>query len=399
MKIRCQPDDFQVEEVNSIKPLTSGKYSLYILQKVNRDTLSVMREIAKMVGVKESYVECAGIKDKYARTSQFISVKGNHPSKISGKGWTAEKIGFLDSPIKSNTIIENKFEVVIRDLLYRDIEQMKKHLEEVNRYGVINYFDEQRFGSARHGKGFIFKEYVKGNCQRAVYLYIAEPSDEDRSIIKNFKNLVKANWGKWDKLLIASPKSVYRRIIQHLQSKKDMCSALKLIPRREFSLIVSAYQSFLWNTAMTKLLNILEVKDVYYFPIVAGTLVFHRKIPDDVLNYLNSLVVPLPSSKSVYADPNVRSAFTEVFSEEKINPDNLKLPRNFKIRVKPFKRKVLLKPKVEMEGPFKDELYRDRLAVKLKFSLPKGSYATLIVKRLTPLNPATKVKKKPYLKM
>ena len=39
---------------------------------------------------------------------------------------------------------------------------------EVNRLGVVNYFDRQRFGSLKHGQGFIAKDLMRGDFEAAL---------------------------------------------------------------------------------------------------------------------------------------------------------------------------------------------------------------------------------------
>ena len=48
-------------------------------------------------------------------------------------------------------------------------------------------------------------------------------------------------------------------------------------------------------------------------------------------------------------------------------------------------RPAIVFPRQLEAAPFDDELHRGRHAMRLKFDLPKGSYATILVKRITEL--------------
>ena len=45
--------------------------------------------------------------------------------------------------------------------------------------GFPNYHDEQRFGSARLGKGFIARRLIEGDLNEALKLYMATPAAND----------------------------------------------------------------------------------------------------------------------------------------------------------------------------------------------------------------------------
>ncbi len=38
----------------------------------------------------------------------------------------------------------------------------------MNRLGVVNYFDSQRFGSLKHGQGYIAKDLIRGDFEAAL---------------------------------------------------------------------------------------------------------------------------------------------------------------------------------------------------------------------------------------
>ena len=72
MKIKQIPEDFVVEEIINLK-LEEGPYFYYKLVKKNWNTLDVVREVKSRLKVRD--VGYAGLKDKYAVTTQYISVK------------------------------------------------------------------------------------------------------------------------------------------------------------------------------------------------------------------------------------------------------------------------------------------------------------------------------------
>src|SRR3989339_626764 len=72
MKIKELPEDFIVKEVLELK-VEDGSYYYYFVTKKNWNTLDVVKEISQRLHVKD--VGYAGLKDRIAVTSQYISVQ------------------------------------------------------------------------------------------------------------------------------------------------------------------------------------------------------------------------------------------------------------------------------------------------------------------------------------
>ena len=51
-KLKQSPEDFIVEEISKVT-IQNGPYSYYLLKKENRNTLDVVKEIAKRLKIKE----------------------------------------------------------------------------------------------------------------------------------------------------------------------------------------------------------------------------------------------------------------------------------------------------------------------------------------------------------
>ena len=52
----------------------------------------------------------------------------------------------------------------------------KLNMLELNKIHVPNYFDDQRFGCLRHGQGFIVRQLMSGNFEKALLAMLAAPS-------------------------------------------------------------------------------------------------------------------------------------------------------------------------------------------------------------------------------
>lgn len=73
--IRTEPEDFRVEEITVVEPDGEGEHCLLEIEKTNTNTDWVARLLGQHAGVKPVDVSYAGMKDRHAVTTQWFSVR------------------------------------------------------------------------------------------------------------------------------------------------------------------------------------------------------------------------------------------------------------------------------------------------------------------------------------
>lgn len=71
---KSRVEDFQVEEVLGFEPSGEGEHCLLWIEKVNQNTNDVATGLAKRLGVRKRLISHCGLKDKNAITRQWFSV-------------------------------------------------------------------------------------------------------------------------------------------------------------------------------------------------------------------------------------------------------------------------------------------------------------------------------------
>jgi tRNA pseudouridine13 synthase len=320
--IKQLPEDFIVTETSHPTLSESGSYFYCTLKKKNRNTLDVIKQLAKFLKIKEKDIGFAGSKDKHAITTQIISIKGIskdrlHSIKIDYV--ELEFLGFSNEPISLGDLEGNEFEIIVRNL--DDVQANKIHF-------IENYFDEQRFGSnnAEVGKALIKKDF--------------------------------------------------RKAVELLELKcegNDYIGALKRIPMRLLRMYVNAYQSYLWNETLAEYLkgkgNL--AKEVSYSQ---GKFVFVENQED--------LEIPLIGF-GVNFDEGVAFIIERLMRRESINVDDFIIKQIPELSLEGENRKAFIEVHDFRIGELEeDDLNSGKNKIKISFSLPKGSYATMVVKRL-----------------
>src|SRR5271157_1392670 len=201
VKVKASPADFVVqEEAELFLSARPAQYAVFRLSKTSWDTFDLIDLLSRRWGVRRGDISVGGIKDRHGSTEQTISVRGlrGRPAPIHDTNFRLTFEGWAEGPVSARDIRGNRFSITLRDLTAHEAGLIAGNAPEVARHGVPNYFDTQRFGSARHGAGFMGKEIFLGRRERALRLYFT-PSKHDDQKTRAMKRCVIENWGRWEK--------------------------------------------------------------------------------------------------------------------------------------------------------------------------------------------------------
>ncbi|NPA49551.1 MAG: tRNA pseudouridine(13) synthase TruD [Thermodesulfobacteria bacterium] len=375
MKIKSRPEDFVVYEVADIAPEREGAFALYRLSKRGATTWDVVGDLARRLRLKARDIHYGGLKDRHAVSYQYVTIKHGPRKDIKGRNYLLEYLGQTRTPMSKAKLKGNFFRILVRDV---ETEGLEEEVRLVSRYGVANYFDEQRFGSARHGKGFAARELILGHYERALYLLLVEGSQYEMKRTEEFRECLRKNWPRVEACLELAPSPWERRLLEfiasHKPSKRTFKRALGLVDREYLLMLCHAYQAYIWNETVKLYLKRQGLR-LYPVPYVMGEHLFYREVPEEVWPELSSRKIPLPSPR-LELEPEIKDLMEEVLRREGISS-----LEKFRTLVKgamfkTYPREVVVVPqRLNFEKKGKRE-------VLLEFFLPKGSYATIVLKRL-----------------
>jgi len=241
MRLKVVPEDFLVEEQVRFPP-GSGPYALYRVRKREVTTLEVQAQLARMLHLPLSAVSFPALKDRDAVAIQYATVRGPGPKRLSGPGFTAERVGRVARPLAPSDLIGNRFEVTVRDLSPEEADRISRRLAEVAAEGLPNYFDQQRFGSQTVSGEFPGRRILHRDAEGALRAYLAEPMVGDPADVRAFKQEAAARWGQWRALLDMAPRpSNLRSVLTFLSDHPtDFRRALNLVTSRILTLYLTA---------------------------------------------------------------------------------------------------------------------------------------------------------------
>ena len=375
------------EEADIAMSRRPAPYAVFRLAKTSWDTFDLIDLLARKLHVQRGDISVGGFKDRHGSTTQLVTVKGLHgrPEALSDSNFTLEFAGWSETPVSARNVRGNRFTITLRDIAPREVARLQRNATSAAENGIPNYFDEQRFGSARHGAGFMGKEICLGRRENALRLYFT-PSKHDDQKTRKLKKCVTENWGQWQ-ACAGLGFGEYGRILAYLAgNRRAFHQALEMIDRRFLLFVVNAYQSFLFNEVLTRWLRRLSSAEgfpLYPLRSAFGTYEFFDALPQNAARRIASTTLPVPGHDSVVTDGEVRDVLHEVLSEEEIRLGDLRVRQMRRMIVHGVQRPALVTPEgLSVSDPLDDELYQGKKKVSLRFFLPRGSYATLLVKRV-----------------
>ncbi len=329
------PEDFVVIEKAALSLLESGSYLYVRCTKRDRPTMEVVSHLGKILNIREKDIGFAGTKDTHAVTTQYFSLKGIKAERLTNltlHNVTLEVVGYGSTPLSLGDLEGNYFEITMRNLAE------KKALPKLAL--SPNYFDEQRFSKTNIAVG---RALLKKDFKTAASL-IDHASCQD--------------------YLAANP--------------TNPIGAIRTLPDRLLRLYLNAYQSYLWNEAVGMYLRQVG-KGVQELPYSAGSLVFVENQDD-----FATLQFPLPGFGMIaVADPTIQHALTIVLQREALTLQDFVIRQMPNLSLEGELRSLFVPVgDLKVSEYEDDEIFTGKYKIKLQFFLPKGSYATMLVRRM-----------------
>ena len=380
MKLRCQLEDFVVDEQIERLP-KSGSFGLYQLHKTDIGTLEALYHVRRVWNLSASQVSHAGLKDRHAQTSQWITIRNGPPAGLQSDRLKLVYRGRTSRPLDAGAIRSNHFEIVLRQLTSIAAKTICERAGQHDGLTVPNFFDQQRFGSLGYSSEFAAAAWCRRNYEQAVWLLLADPNSHDRSEEKQQKQILRDNWGSWSDCRQLLNRSHRRSIVTYLDDHPTRFrKALALIRPELRGLCLAAFQSAVWNRMLVHCLGLLS-------PDSTPERVGDMTIPVGLLNpeLLSRLPesLPLPSARCRNLTPVLKALANESLAPYELTLEKMKVvfPRDrFFAR---GQRSCWIRPGNMCATPQTDERYAGFTAVRLAFELPPGCYATMLVKALT----------------
>lgn len=148
-RIKTIPEDFEVEEVPAYEPSGQGDFLYLWVEKRDVGAEYFARQVAQRLGLTVGEVGTAGLKDRRAVTRQWVSVPATAEPRLSaldGDGITLLGTGRHGNKLKPGHLRGNRFRILIRSPNVEAVSSAETVLDRLRREGMPNFYGPQRFG-------------------------------------------------------------------------------------------------------------------------------------------------------------------------------------------------------------------------------------------------------------
>jgi tRNA pseudouridine13 synthase len=386
MKLKSTPEDFRVDEITSVRP-SNGTHALYRLTKAGLGTPEAIAEVLSRWNIERRRISYGGLKDRHATTLQHFSIAHGPKTGFTDRSMQVEYLGQIPRPFHAKDIQANRFEIRLRKIATSQRERLDRNADWLGRFGAINYFDDQRFGSIGESGELIGMHWCKLNYERALYIALAEQNPHDRPREKEQKEILRTYWGQWEKCKAMLDRSHRRSIVTYLLDHPvDFKRALALVRLDLRSIYVAALQSWIWNRWVSTLIDRFnEQKTERHLPSKSGPLALPDLATEDRQQLWRSqwnVRLPLPSARQHHWPEGTLEDLESVVGELGLTVRELRLKFPRDTFFSRGEREVLLFAKDFRANWESTDSKQGQSDWKLAFELPRGAYATMIIRQL-----------------
>lgn len=396
--LKERAEAFKVTEISAYPlPDPAGAFTVLRIVSRNWEQHELAQRLAQRLGLPPHAVDWAGTKDRRAVAERLFSYRGAPPRRLDLADVELLEAYRARSGLVLGHHYGNAFEIRVPDggVARADREAIYHATHEELRAlgGFPNLFGPQRFGEVRPVTHEVGRALARGDPARAVELYLTWMPDASEEA-GGAARAAFAQHHDAQRALREFPGHYRfeRQLLDHLARGQPPERALRALSRELRMLFVHAYQSLLFNrwlggrTRAGLSLREPVAGDVLLRLARDGTVPGTHPIPV-TLDNLDEATELARRGRALLAGPLVGfetpipqgpggELIHGLLAEEGISPDDFRMPRTPDVASKGSYRPALvpLPPisiAVDPEGAW------------FRFALPKGSYATVLLREFT----------------
>ncbi|MGD0587702.1 MAG: tRNA pseudouridine(13) synthase TruD [Thermoplasmata archaeon] len=396
-RTKATPDDFRVNEISNYPlPDPAGTYSILRVQSRDWEQHELGQAIARRLGLPSASVHWAGTKDRRAVAERLLSYRGPLPPPDLG----LPRVVVLEAYRARDGLMlghhfGNAFEIRVDDLAVPVPEALtafratERELRAAGHWP--NFFGPQRFGEVRPVTHEVGRQVVRGDVGAAIETYLAAPAP---GVADGVGDQARRTYAETHDVLRALREfpgeyRFERSLLERLAHGDPPERVFRALARELRLLFVHAFQALLFNRWLSR----REARGLPLDRPVPGDRLLRLgrdgsvrsqegiPVADDNATECTELVQrggallagPLVGYETPTIEGPVGAILEELLQEEGVDRSMFRLPRTPEIASRGAWRPALLP--VPPLG-----LAEEGAGVRFRFALPKGAYATVLLR-------------------
>jgi tRNA pseudouridine13 synthase len=382
--LKSKTEDFVVEEVPLYEPSGSGEHVYFQMEKRDLSTFEAIGRIARALGVRASEIGSAGLKDSRAVARQTLSISGVTPDRVAKLDVPGVQVKWVTrhgNKLRIGHLRGNRFVVRVRGVRPGALDAATRALAVLEKRGVPNAFGPQRFG-VKGDTDAVGRALLRGDAKAALDAIVLGPESPDTGASVRDARAAYLEGRFADAHGLFPPGfDTERGVVRALaESRGDAARAAARIPRHLRFLYFTAYQARLFNRCLDRRLEEID-------RIFEGDL---------AVKHVNGAVFAVvdPAVEQPRADAFEISPSGPVFGYKMIRPSGREAEIEDAVLAEEggvdLQRFDGASPGIRLKGerrayrfPIRDvTLAEEGDSLVLSFFLPRGCYATAVLREL-----------------
>jgi len=167
-------------------------------------------------------------------------------------------------------------------------------------------------------------------------------------------------------------KKEYGKVMKLLGFKESGLNQVNRLDKNKLKFYINSYQSYLWNSAVAKILS--NNKDTFKLKYSLGEFTFLK-------NKVKNFSVPILNFDTEFNTKSIEEAYNKVIETEGISKDSFLIRQIPELINESVERDVFVNVKIESRFN-EDDLNKEKFKQIIEFTLPKGSYGTILIKKM-----------------
>lgn len=407
--IKTRPEDFIIWEIletgmDAKKLFESSSFTggygghlLCVMKKVRLDSIRAVSLLATKLNLKSREIGICGIKDKMSISWQFITIPSHVLENIEilkiNNLLEVKPIKYVQHKLSSRLLKSNVFQVKIRHPRTTDVSIIREIVRELKIKGIPNYYGHQRFGITRPITPIVGSLILKRMLREAVAAFLSDYSNLENEKSKLVRKELGERWDlEWARKSFPKSLTYERMMIESLLTyPEDYVKCLRTLPLRLRRLIVESVAAKIFNLTLSKIIeegkfNELEVGDIVLPLDASGRADKNRPITVTNRNIKQiekliedkkmAIALPTPGYLSPIPRNSKGEIMLEIMEKESLDFKDFRL-----VDLPEASTKGSLRPMAITNWDC-SVISTDNDSLILQFSLPPGSYATILLREL-----------------
>ncbi len=383
--IKNRPEDFFVQEIPLYEPSGEGEHVYVEIEKINLTTFDAINRIAEALHISSRDIGYAGMKDARAISRQIFSIFGATEEAAMNLRLPDISVKWASrhgNKLRLGHLAGNRFAIKTRDVNPTDVVKLRPAIDVLEKRGMPNYFGDQRFGY-RGNNDRLGAALVREDDEGFLRLLLGSPDAAlDDPQTRAAREAFEA--GDFEAAMKHWPRrsGMERRILSRFIKTKRPAAAVRTVDEKFRRLWISALQSKVFNQILAERIESID-------RVLVGDVAFKHEngacftVEDAAIEqpraeaFEISATGPLVGYRVTMPLGEPLVIEERVFAEHGLKPSDFR--REGRLRVKGARRPLRVKPTdIKLEGGV-DE---DGAHVTVAFTLPAGSYATVLMGEL-----------------